>query len=230
MPAWGIAGALALIGVLFAVPAVVSATAEPATPYVRPSDAFAEPTPTAEAPVALFIGDSYTAGSGASNTSTRWVSIVASELGWVAENRGVGGTGYAAGAGVDRCGSVGCQNFTNVVAELDVQPDQIIVSGGRNDGVTPEEFRGAVEALFVALAQKYPGVPVAVTLPLGDDDVLPSEWKAPIVAEVAAAYGARVLDIGQPLYGLPDAVVADGVHPSDQGHQLIADAFLATWG
>ncbi|GAA5193127.1 hypothetical protein GCM10023346_17000 [Arthrobacter gyeryongensis] len=37
----------------------------------------------------------------------------------------------------------------------------------------------------------------------------------------AAANGATYLDIGQPLWGHPEFLAADGIHPDDAGHAAI---------
>src|SRR5690606_5182268 len=56
------------------------------------SPAVSAPAPTkATQPIAVFIGDSYTSGYGASIPTLAWASLVASGEGWKAVNRGRGG-------------------------------------------------------------------------------------------------------------------------------------------
>lgn len=92
VPAWGITAGLALIVVLFAVPVVVNATTPASAPYVRPTDAFTDPTPT-ETPTApatveqvrelVATSNPLTVsvlGDSTGNSDTEWVALWAQHL------------------------------------------------------------------------------------------------------------------------------------------------------
>ena len=232
MPVWGIVAAGAAILTMVAIPVVVSATSPAPVPYVRPSDAFETPTPEPEPVSVLFIGDSYSAGAGASAPSARWTTIASNELGWIENNEARGGTGYVATAGVNGCGIEYCPTYGEVIRdEADLTPSIVVISGGRNDGAQPD-YQAMVESTIREAQAKWPGAAVVVTSPIWDDDAAPAWMTASIAAvqAAAAAAGAVYLDIGQPLAGNADLVIAgDGVHPSDAGYAAIAAAFTAAW-
>lgn len=203
-----------------------------AQPRETPSET-ASPTPSAEPmPVALFIGDSYTDGAGATDDTSRWTTLVSVELGWAEVNYGFGGTGYATALVGEVCTRDECPAYPGAV-ELAAgeMPDVIVVSGGRNDSADMVAFQAGVDATFEALAATFPGVPVVVTSPLWDDDPAPDDLaqKAEIVEAAAASAGATYLDLGQPLFGHAEYVIDDGIHPDDDGHAAIAETFVAAY-
>lgn len=217
MPLWGVALSAAAIGALLV-----------GGPALRPSTA-AEETAS---PIVVFLGDSYTAGVGASDPSLSWASRVGEAEGWRVRNLARGGTGYASrvtGEGAPgACGRAECPPFVEMAREgAALIPDIIVVSGGRNDiGDAPVDAE--VEAFFEAVATAYPGSRIYVT------DVL---WhgRAPdavrrlsrVVQRDAQAIGATWLDIGQPLAGGDGLLAPDGIHPNDAGHEAIARAVIA---
>src|SRR5215218_5209230 len=88
-----------------------------------------DPVPRA---VAVFIGDSYTQGSG------KWPELVSKAQGWRQVNLGRGGTGYQArltGAAARKgCGLNDCPSFAEMAAvAVKRRPDVVVVAGGRND-------------------------------------------------------------------------------------------------
>jgi lysophospholipase L1-like esterase len=98
----------------------VTAIAKPAISQVwRP-----DPAPVK----ALIVGDSYSAGTGASFEQGCWAKQMALRLGWDAVIQAYGGTGYLAEGVTSRFGSADRLNF------LTAQPyDIVIVAGGIND-------------------------------------------------------------------------------------------------
>lgn len=178
------------------------------------------PAPTqTTSPRAVFIGDSYTADS------SGWVTPAATAMGWRPMNYAVGGTGYVAtGSGA------GAGTYTDAIAaHQSINPTYVIISGGRNDNgqVTAE----AVTAAITQAQAQWPAAQIIVTSMLWDDDPAPSwfdqSWLT--IRDASTAAGATFLDLGQPLAGRTDLLVADGIHPSPAGGQAIADAFVQAW-
>jgi lysophospholipase L1-like esterase len=199
-----------------------------------PDDYVARPQPTLAPPIplALFIGDSYAAGAGASTASARWTSLAAHELGWEEVNKARGGTGYVTASDRSGCGREYCPPFPEVLADpFDRVPDIVVISGGRNDPSDLDAFRAGVAATLARVRSTWPEAELVVTNPLWDDNPLPPGISArlDVIVDVAAQYDALVLDLGQPLVGRPEFVASDGVQPNDDGHQTIASAFVAAW-
>ena len=68
-----------------------------------------------------------------------------------------------------------------------------------------------------------------VISPVWDSDPAPAGL-AVIAAEVQAAaeqVDASYLDIGEPLAGHPEMIIADGLHPNNAGHAALEAAILA---
>lgn len=196
--------------------------------YYEANKSLAPVTRGPSLPVVAFVGDSYSAGAGASAPDKRWTTLVSSQQGWVESNLARGGTGYLNTAGKDGCGLDYCPNYLEMIPDVvAAKPDIVVVSGGRNDRwKTDAEFAKAASSLFGELRAQLPDAKLLVTTPVWDDDKAPAEMvriKSVVVAN-ATQYGATILDIGEPLSGRPDAVAADGGHPNDLGYSLIADA------
>ncbi|WP_037158573.1 SGNH/GDSL hydrolase family protein [Rhodococcoides fascians] len=180
-------------------------------------------------PVVAFIGDSYSQGIGASSAGTRWTTLASAALGWSEMNLAVGGTGYTTsylGQPTDYA--------TKVESVRAAQPDIIVVSGGRNDYLTssPPEIGTAAAALYGQLRSTVPDAELVVVTPIWEATDIPAEFTEIIDSIRRAAEGASVkyLDIGEPLSGHPDLVVADGLHPNDAGHHKIAEHVVAVVG
>jgi acyl-CoA thioesterase-1 len=235
---WAIIGlSLATVAVIGTVAALAGVSAARDAAVQESLDSYV-PTgiPTEEpqkvAPTVLFIGDSYSAGTGASTLDTRWTTLVSKELGWLEQNQALGGTGYIMTNGKIACGSDYCPNYPEKIALVEgVTPDMVVISGGRNDGRTPAGYTETVTATIESAQTRWPDATMVVTSPLWDDDPAPS-WMAGSIAAVrdaATATGASFVDLGQPIEGHPDYVIYDSVHPDDEGYRAIADAFLAAW-
>lgn len=231
--AWVVAVFCVVIVGLFAVPFIVGSSAPAAEPYVRPTDAFDPPaTPAAASPVALFIGDSYSAGAGASAPALRWTTLASGELGWVESNHALGGTGYVKTSGVEGCGLDYCGTYGEVIDGIEgVAPNIVVISGGRNDGPV-DDHQATVEATIRSAQSQWPAAQIIVSSPVWDDDAAP-QWLAASIATVraaASATGATFVDLGQPLAGRSDLLVEDGVHPNDAGYAALAATFTSAVG
>ncbi|WP_062311197.1 SGNH/GDSL hydrolase family protein [Demequina rhizosphaerae] len=180
---------------------------------------------------AAFVGDSYSAGAGASDTDVRWTTVVANDLGWSEDNVALGGTGYVTSAGKEACGLDYCGTYAETIGDVGGDPDLVVISGGRNDGRSPAGLENAAVNTFEKAHTRFPNALIVATSPLWDDDEAPAwlEDNAEVVKRAAEETGTVYLDIGQPLAGHPAYIAEDGLHPNDAGHVAIAIAFEAAW-
>ncbi|TFC56507.1 SGNH/GDSL hydrolase family protein [Cryobacterium sp. TMB1-7] len=213
-------------------PATPSPTASaPPTASAAPTDSPTSPTDPA---VAVFLGDSYTQGWGASNPTMKWTTVVAYAAGWTEVNEGQGGTGYVTMAGVASCGQDDCPAYPDRVADIAAAaPDVVVIAGGQNDrwalATDPELVQAAVDRTFSLLRE---GLPNARLIAVGPSTAEPATamitdldgWVRAAADRVDAEY-VSLLD---PVVIQNDMVVSDGVHVNDAGHRAIADRVLDT--
>jgi lysophospholipase L1-like esterase len=178
-------------------------------------------------PVVAFIGDSYTAGTGASSPDVALPALIGADRGWNVENFGRGGTGYLTSAGMDGCGQDYCPTFLEVIPEVQAaNPVAIVVSGGRNDrGASADAIQAGVSTFFTELRTSFPSATIFVTSPVWDasaPDGLLETVKAAVAAE-AERVGGVYLDMAEPLSGRPELMSEDAVHPNDAGYTVLAD-------
>ncbi|OZD78700.1 hypothetical protein CH260_02530 [Rhodococcus sp. 05-2256-B2] len=177
-------------------------------------------------PVVAFLGDSYSKGIGASSNGQRWTTLVSAAMGWSELNLAEGGSGYT---------TTYLGQKTDYAIKLDVvaaaQPDIVVVSGGRNDyEAGTASVTGAVaSSLFAAIKAAAPNTEVLVTSPIWDATEPPADFPTLIdgVKAATASAEARYLDIGEPLADHPDMIDPDGLHPNNEGHQIIASAVVS---
>jgi acyl-CoA thioesterase I len=177
-------------------------------------------------PRVVFLGDSYTGGSGASTAARRWSSLVAAAQGWTEINQGVGGTGY----GTRRDRPPG-EPYPDRLAEVaDAHPAIVVVSGGINDLRSPAATvaRG-VNQTYSMLRSMLPAVAIIAVAPFSND-LAPTTALRTIASEVrqaAASVGAVFLDPGYVLEGHAELVHQSGQnagHPNDAGYARMAVA------
>jgi lysophospholipase L1-like esterase len=182
-------------------------------------------TPTTEAAKKVaFIGDSYTAGSGASSPENRWTTRLATSRGWEEINLGSGGTGYLVTSKASD-GSVRKNYQDRIVAAVKAKPDVVLVTGGGNDlALNPVDVVAAVRDFYPALRKALPEAQIIAVNPLWGATEIPAgltDVQAAVKSSVSGV-GGTFVDIGQPLVGHPELVIADKVHPNDQGAGEIA--------
>ena len=198
-----------------------SASASNATALAVPTF---ESTPKAERPVAVFIGDSYTGGTGATAKSKAFPQVLAGKEGWRLTVVACGGGGYVA---TGNCGTPYQDHLDDAIA---AKPSIVIVSGGRNDtSFTTEQVQANAATTLQRVKDALPDATIYVTSPIWDDDA-PTAALAKVRTAVQAAAegaGATYLDLGEPLEQHPEYVSTDSVHPNDDGHAAIADAIAA---
>lgn len=182
---------------------------------------------------AVFVGDSYTHGTGASDQSRRWTSLVAASQGWQETNLGLGGTGYLSTATKNGCGQTYCASYREVAARaVQLKPDIVVVAGGQNDftafGRDPAAVSAAIDETFATLRR---GLPKAEIIAVGPST--PGGVSGSVVAlDAAVRTAATSVDATYVSLITPDSVirpemvVADGAHVDDAGHRAIADRVI----
>lgn len=198
-----------------------------------------------------FLGDSITEGVGASCAANRFTDVLQREFGLKkANNYGIGGTRIARQPVVTD--SPYDRDFCLRLEEMDPDADAVVVFGGTNDyghgeaplGVPsdrqPDSFYGACHYLMNGLLTRYTSKPVVILTPLHRDNednprgsnklhsVAPLSVYRKILTEVAEYYALPVLDL-YAVSGIQPAnpvcrerLLPDGLHPSDEGHALLA--------
>lgn len=192
---------------------------------MQPSQApSVSPTPSATAgaarPVAVFLGDSYASGTGASRPSKRWVDLVSLDKGWVEKNVSQDSSSYSSEAG-------GTSYRARMAAVAATGAQIVVVSGGRNDvNVDPAQLRADARATFVGIQTALPKARIFVVSPTWGNDPAPQGLTNVISIVMAEAMRAGVtyLDIGEPMFGDSSMMAVDGWHPNDAGHAAIAKA------
>lgn len=194
------------------------------------SDASAEPfvSPVNGGPRAVFIGDSYVSGAGATDLGHRWSSLLSAKKLWTEDNIGIGGTGYALaapGCGAELCGSF--QEMADYAVTLN--PPIVVVAGGNNDF---EEFvrdpTDIVNAIYDTMGILRTGLPTARIIAVGPSaaaEVPPfvTIYEG-VVRDAVNAVGGEFVSLTEPDAIEADMLAPDGVHVDDRGHAAIARA------
>lgn len=194
------------------------------------------------APVVLFAGDSITAagrGSGADDLGHGYVALLAAQR--LGDHRVIN-----AGIGGHRVRDLEVRWESDVLA---VPADVISIYIGINDTwrrfdrgetTTADEFAAGYRRLLEPLADRGAQVilvePFLVPVEPEQQDWLPDlTEKQRVVSELAAEFATIHVPLDRPLNDLaatigPRAVAGDGVHPTEAGHQAIADAWWQASG
>lgn len=170
--------------------------------------------------VVAFLGDDWTAGTGASHKRKRFTTLLASALGVDEQNFGVDGTGYAKPSDSDGA------YRSRVAAVVAADPQVVVVSGGRNDQSDDAATAAdEVHRLFATLHTKLPSAVLIAVAPFWGDSDLPPEMVAlgDAVKQAVTDAGGTYLDLEDPIHGHPD-FMADDADPNDQGYAAIAAA------
>ncbi|MHD0283509.1 SGNH/GDSL hydrolase family protein [Rhodococcus aetherivorans] len=186
-------------------------------------------------PSALFIGDSYTGGTGLAEMS--YACTTAVRMGWLCNLAAVPGTGYISGGPANRFvvdEYIGrSTSFAERIPRLATvyAPDVVVLDGGRNDLFPPTEdvFRAMV-ATVEDVRRTWPAATVVFVRPRlladpSDDLGFDDEFMARLAAEPAAE-GVLFVDPIAPLSGTDTSALlaADRKHPNPLGVQAIGAA------
>lgn len=193
----------------------------------------AQPANAAVVPLrAVFIGDSYTQ---VAMQPVRWSLLLSQQMGWTELNIAYGASGYVTPVapifGPIVCGQPTCPPYADRVGEIAaLDPDIVIVAGGRNDiFADPTLFYNRVIQFYADVNAAVPDAAIYATTPIWDDDPVPpriNEMQVPILLGVATT-GSCFVDLQHPFLGHPEYIGPDGVHPNDAGHAAMKDAFVA---
>jgi lysophospholipase L1-like esterase len=194
------------------------------------------PTPLpADAPVVAFYGDSYTLGTGSSDPSQRWSTIICAQRGWREFNPSVNGLGF-----VRNRAAVGVDEPSMIVAE---HPDIVFITMGLNDNFAyatgddaPTRIHHAIVGDLAGLKEQLPDARFIVVEPFWYTDERPhslaviSGW---VKAEAAVIGADYISGASHWIEHHPEWMADDGLHPNDAGYSQIAarmDAALTRLG
>lgn len=181
------------------------------------------------------VGDSITAGSGASAAGNNYVSQLQKQLGthYTVQNFGNSGKTLLA-EGADNSGYTKTDTYTNSKA---FEPDVVTIMLGTNDSkdATWNAYGDKYEQELRELVQTYRDLPshplvILATSPTAYNrnwninDAVVSGKIAPIQRKVAAEMGCPLIDANAATKNAADKF-ADGIHPNDAGHALLAELF-----
>lgn len=177
--------------------------------------------PVMDYPLVSFLGDSFTAGTNFGGIKEAgWPAIVSARHEWRRDMQGVGGTGFVNGLEERK-------NFGSRVDDIiAVRPAMVIVAGGGNDYRQDKaKMLSEATAVITRLQKGLPDAKIVLIAPLWlqqeDPESLPD--LIDVSKRVAAATGVVRIDPAGWLRGQPNLLGADGVHPTDEGHKVLAD-------
>ena len=172
--------------------------------------------------VVAFYGDSYTLGTGASDPSLRWSSVICEQRGWTEFNPSVNGLGF-----VHNRTSVGDGDLPDQI--IDQHPDVVFVTMGLNDNFSylesGEQIRAQIDDDLDRLVAALPESRFIVVEPFWYTDERPESVEIIIdwVHESADRVGADwIPGASHWLEGHPEWMAADGLHPNDDGYAEMA--------
>ncbi|HEU5372512.1 MAG TPA: SGNH/GDSL hydrolase family protein [Gaiellaceae bacterium] len=177
-------------------------------------------------PIALWIGDSYTAGAGATTSATGEALATSGALGWQSDMDAEGSSGYVARGrrqsptndAVPARIASDAASFTGV--------DVVLIDAGRNDvGHPPKAFRRAVVSSFDAVAKGFPSSAVVVIAPF----LMTSKQHSFLAMRRVLRQQARIhrfayvdpIAEGWINRASAKLVVSDRIHPNQQGYDYI---------
>ena len=204
-------------------------------------------------PVAVFLGDSVTVGTGASDAAHRWVNIVAAATGYTPVNAGIAGTMLQNSVqnSVATVGAAAENNGRDTYHSrlTSYGPDWAIILYGLND-LRLNDAGFSVEAFESDLGEVVDGIVAQGTsanhIVIGSPPYMNPDFYASYApsnggsiekhaayvaacASVAAAKSTRYADVYAAMLnnGANTLIGADGIHPNNAGHAMIAATFLS---
>ncbi len=229
--------AIAIIGSGLAIGLAGIALFDDRAPTVTTADRIRAAKTAPEPPFALFIGDSYTGGTGADRSDGGFAWTVASKMGWKPAIDGEGGTGYVSRGPqtLDRRRPVG-ERIADDTEQFDF--DYVIIAAGLNDssrGYSARKIEAEAAAAFRAVHEAEPQARLIVIGPFwpGGGWVFKSAQEVSAsVKKAALADGALYLDPfgerwltgrkGDNNGNAERYISNDGIQPNQQGHDYLA--------
>ncbi len=177
-----------------------------------------------------FYGDSYTLGTGASDPSKRWSTIICAERGWNEFNPSVNGLGFVNNRGTrDEPGEV-----------IASRPDIVFITMGLNDNFSydfaAQQIHTQIDADFARLRAALPEARFIVVEPFWYTDARPkslaviSGWVRDAASGINADY---IPGASHWIEHHIEWMASDGLHPNDLGYAHMAvemDAALKKLG
>lgn len=200
-----------------------------------------------------FLGDSITQGAGADCHEHTYTYLTAKHFGAEECNYGIGGTRIA--KQVKRTLNPDDDVFMCRAVQLPKDADFTFIFGGTNDyghgdaklGTFEDRdtytFYGAMHELIAYMVATFPKNKLCFILPIPrydqdnpygdgskDEPMAPMSTYIQAQREVLDYYGVEYLDLADKFY-IPSAPVydelfADGLHPNNVGHKLLADCLV----
>lgn len=171
-------------------------------------------------PRVAFYGDSYTLGTGATDFSKRWSTVISEDRGWNEFNPSVNGLGFVNNRGIG-------QDLPDQVIGDD--PDIVFITMGLNDNFSfdraADEIQAAITADFTKLKTALPDAHFIVVEPFWYTDARPGSvetiigWVKAAAAEIDADY---IPGASHWIEGHPEWMASDGLHPNDEGYAEMA--------
>jgi lysophospholipase L1-like esterase len=169
-----------------------------------------------------FYGDSYTLGTGASDPSLRWSTVICEQRDWVEFNPSVNGLGF-----INNRRTFGEGDLPSLVIESN--PDIVVVTMGLNDNFSydfaADSIRQQISLDLDRLNDELPDAQIVVVEPFWYTDERPESvdiiigWVEDAAAEIDADY---IPGASRWLEGHPEWMASDGLHPNDEGYAEMA--------
>jgi lysophospholipase L1-like esterase len=169
-----------------------------------------------------FYGDSYTLGTGASDESKRWSTIISQQRGWSEFNPSVNGLGF-----INNRSAFGEGDEPSLVIADD--PDILFITMGLNDNFSydraSEQIRAQITDDVTRLNTELPDARIIVVEPFWYTDERPESveiiigWVEAAAADIDAEY---IAGASHWIEGHPEWMAADGLHPNDEGYAEMA--------
>lgn len=220
----------ALVAGGLVITALLQGSASTPPPAAAPQPSAPTEAPTAPLTVA-FLGDSYTGGSGMGGVGADgWPGLLSAAEGWPFSRESSlwsaqGGTGYL------MAGDATQPLPARAATAVEAQPDVVIVAAGINDvgRFQPEAIRTAASETFSTIRAASPQTRIIAVGPFWPTTrAMSPDLDATRDAIYAAAQDAGVTDWIDPQPWMADIEIgADNVHPTDAGHQVLADRMSA---
>jgi lysophospholipase L1-like esterase len=205
-----------------------------AIPFIpnRPHIAVPQSAPQVVARVApgaraVFLGDSYTTGwKGAGIGSHGWPALLSAAQGWRAINLAVAGTGFINPGWTNQ--PVGAR----VSEAIRQRPDVVFIAAGHNDSRWSAAATGqAADEAIDRLHHALPDAQLVIVGPIWPSGTAPSRCLQlrDHLRRTAASVGAIFVDPlaeGWFVGSNRRFIGADGIHPTDAGHRVMADRIL----
>ena len=173
--------------------------------------------PTDDFDTVAILGDSYSIPN---TTGDHWPALLAFDRRWYLADFASGGTGYVQGNEEKGKLPFGAK-IDQVVA---VNPEVVIIAGGRNDVSYPLEVRDATRELYAQLRDRLPHAKVVVIGPIMDNRP-PSETAVNVndrIRSAAEQYKLPFIDaLAENWLSDPTLLKEDGMHPTPAGQRLM---------